>query len=44
MQQNGSRLEAQLMTAPDGVMIDAIRNVDDFLRQEAAEEPAPVVT
>ena len=32
------------MTAPDGVMIDAIRNVDDFLRQEAAEEPAPVVT
>ena len=32
------------MTATDGITADAIRSVDDYLRDEAAEPPPPVAT
>ena len=32
------------MTATDGITADAIRSVDDYLREEAAEPPPPVAT
>lgn len=32
------------MTATDGITADAIRSVDDYLREEAAKPPAPIIT
>jgi chlorophyllide a reductase subunit X len=32
------------MTAADGTTLDVIRSADDYLREEAAQEPAPVET